>query len=230
VPCYTFVIRPSEKRVSDGTLASARDRRHPTPLLQRIHGLDSAVEAWVAGRRSGPLDATAHLLSSAADRSKLWAAIALVRALTDRETGRQAGARALVTVAIQSALVEGLVKRATRRDRPGSDVPLRFRARRPPSTSFPSGHAASAAAAAVLLADGRPGWRAPLAVLAVGVAWSRVQTGLHHLSDILAGLALGAAVGLLVRRLLPLPGSTERVAGPQAPAAGAGAPEDLRVH
>ena len=133
-------------------------------------------------------------------------------------------------MAIQSALVEGLVKRATRRDRPGSDVPLRFRARRPPSTSFPSGHAASAAAAAVLLADGRPGWRAPLAVLAVGVAWSRVQTGLHHLSDILAGLALGAAVGLLVRRLLPLPGSTERVAGPQAPAAGAGAPEDLRVH
>jgi undecaprenyl-diphosphatase len=216
--------------VSDGTLASARDRRHPTPLLQRIHGLDSAVEAWVAGGRSGPIDATAHLLSSAADRSKLWAAIALVRALTDRETGRQAGARALATVAIQSALVEGLVKRATRRDRPGSDVPLRFRARRPPSTSFPSGHAASAAAAAVLLADGKPRWRAPLGLLALGVAWSRVQTGLHHLSDVLAGLALGAAVGLLVRRLLPLPAPTERAAVPQAPAASAGAPADLRVH
>jgi undecaprenyl-diphosphatase len=216
--------------VSDAALASARDRRHPTPLLQRIHGLDSAVEAWAAGRRSGPIDATAHLLSSAADRSKLWAAIALVRALTDRETGRQAGARALVTVAIQTALVEGLVKRATRRDRPGSDVPLKFHARRPPSTSFPSGHAASAAAAAILLADGRPRWRAPLGLLALGVAWSRVQTGLHHVSDVLAGLALGAAVGLLVRRLLPLPAPTARAAVPQAPATGAGAPKDLRVH
>ena len=216
--------------MSDAGPAGAGGGECCVPLLPRVHALDLSVEAWIAARRSGPLDAAAHLLSSAADRSKLWAAIAVVRAVADPDTGRRAGARALVTVAIQSALVEGLVKRSTRRDRPDSHVPLRFHARRPPSTSFPSGHAASAAAAAVLLSDGMPGWRAPLAVLAVTVGWSRVQTGLHHVSDVLAGLALGAAVGLMVRRLLPLRPSPAQPDEQPRPTPSWGDPPVHRVH
>ena len=212
--------------------ASAIPARDGTssPLLRRVGRVDRAVEVWVARRRSGPADSLAHLLSSAADRGKVWAAIAGVRVLIDREHGRRAATRALLTIGIQSALVEGLVKRATRRGRPGARVRLRFRARRPPSTSFPSGHAASAAAGAILLTDGMPGWRAPLWLLAAAVAWSRVQTGLHHLSDILAGLALGSAVGLAVRRAVPLRPSPGREVGTRASGSGPGTAQDLRVH
>jgi undecaprenyl-diphosphatase len=54
----------------------------------------------------------------------------------------------------------------------------------------------------VLLAD------SPLAplyfVLATGVAASRVYVRMHHTSDIVAGAALGGALGLAARRVLPL--------------------------
>ena len=124
--------------------------------------------------------------------------------MSDRRSGTRAAVRALATVGAQSAAVEVVVKRIARRARPSNGVALKFRARRPPSTSFPSGHAASATAAAILLADGMPGWGAPLALLALAVAWSRLQTGLHHLSDVVGGIALGAAVAFAVRGALPL--------------------------
>ena len=83
-------------------------------------------------------------------------------------------------------------------------MPLRFGARRPPSSSFPSGHSASAATAAILLGDGTP-LGVPLGLLALAVAASRLQTGLHHASDVGAGLLLGTGVGLLAKRAWPLP-------------------------
>lgn len=166
--------------------------------------IDRRVESWVAARRSGPLDAAAHALSSAADRSKLWAGVGALRAMLDGRRGRLLALRAITVVAAESALMHLVVKRLFQRDRPSVDVSLQFGARRPPSSSFPSGHAASAATAAVLLADGDTEWTAALGLLAAGVAWSRVQTGLHHATDAAAGMALGAGVALLARRFLPV--------------------------
>jgi undecaprenyl-diphosphatase len=73
---------------------------------------------------------------------------------------------------------------------------------RPITSSFPSGHAASAFTAATLLAGGPapPLWFG----LAATVAASRVYTRMHHTSDIVAGAALGVGLGLLARRLVPI--------------------------
>ena len=175
------------------------------PLPRFVARIDSRVEAVILARQGGAFDAPAHLLSSMADRSKLWTGLAVLRALTDRRNGRVAAVRMLATVAVQSAVVEGGLKKIFARNRPvDSAVALRFGARRPPSSSFPSGHSASAACAAVLLSDDTA-WGLPLAVLAGGVAWSRVQTGLHHASDATAGVVLGTVVGLCVREAWPLP-------------------------
>ena len=81
---------------------------------------------------------------------------------------------------------------------------LPYGMRRPITSSFPSGHAAAAFAAAALLSAGarrpaRLGWH----LLAGAVAASRVYVRLHHPSDVLAGAALGAAYGRLARRFLP---------------------------
>jgi undecaprenyl-diphosphatase len=75
---------------------------------------------------------------------------------------------------------------------------------RPLTSSFPSGHSASAFMAATMLADGplTPLWF----TLAAAVASSRVYTQMHHTSDIVAGAALGVGLGMVARRLVPLTG------------------------
>ncbi len=63
-----------------------------------------------------------------------------------------------------------------------------------------------AVAGGLALADGARGRRAARAglvavgMLATGVAYSRVHTGVHYPGDVAAGVLLGAAVGLLLGR------------------------------
>jgi undecaprenyl-diphosphatase len=107
---------------------------------------------------------------------------------------------------VESLLTNGPIKAMFRRVRPDDDHPddgpLPYGMHRPITSSFPSGHAASAFTAATLLAGGptTPVWFA----LAGVVAASRVYTQMHHTSDVVAGAALGVALGLVARRLVPL--------------------------
>lgn len=72
----------------------------------------------------------------------------------------------------------------------------------PDPFSFPSGHAAAATAVAVTLTLAEP-ILAPLALPVAGlVAYSRVRLRVHHVSDVLAGAALGLGGALAAARLL----------------------------
>ena len=71
----------------------------------------------------------------------------------------------------------------------------------PTSTSFPSGHSASAAAFAVAVGDVLPGLRLPLRAAAAVVGFSRVYTGVHYPGDVVVGAAVGAALGRLTSRV-----------------------------
>jgi undecaprenyl-diphosphatase len=59
---------------------------------------------------------------------------------------------------------------------------------------MPSGHASTAFAAALAVGLAHPRLRWPLLALAALVALSRVWLGVHYLTDVIAGAALGAAV------------------------------------
>jgi undecaprenyl-diphosphatase len=61
--------------------------------------------------------------------------------------------------------------------------------------SFPSGHSTTAFAVALSLGSFYPEARPLLLVLAANVAVSRVVVGMHFLSDVLVGSAMGAALG-----------------------------------
>jgi undecaprenyl-diphosphatase len=86
------------------------------------------------------------------------------------------------------------VKQAVGRERP-ADLALDPLVPPPSSSSFPSSHAAMSTAAAITLCKVRPRL-APLWVTMAGaMAWSRAYAGVHHWSDVVAGVAVGAVTG-----------------------------------
>lgn len=98
------------------------------------------------------------------------------------------------------------MKLLVRRQRPPLlSVPLRRRAwRQTRTSSFPSGHSASAAAFAAGVATEMPVLGVPLGLAAAGVAYSRVHTGVHYPGDVLFGLAAGAVMARATTRVWPV--------------------------
>lgn len=159
-----------------------------------IARFDAAAERFVAQVRSPALDRLVYPLSSAADHSILWHVCGVTRALAHDGDVRGA-VRFSAAMGIESALTNGPVKMLFGRLRPHSydDVEFHYGLRRPVTSSFPSGHATAAFCAAQLLGGG--GWYG----LAALVAASRVYVRLHHASDVIAGAALGLAIGAGLR-------------------------------
>ncbi len=152
------------------------------------------------------LDVILPKLSRAADHGVLWAGVALALAAKGGKENRRAALRGMGGLALASTAVNGPAKLAFRRERPNDELVLAIRqlARRPTSSSFPSGHSASAAAFATGVALERPLLGVGVGMLASGVAWSRVHTGVHYPGDVLVGVALGAAATALLTRIWPL--------------------------
>jgi membrane-associated phospholipid phosphatase len=128
-----------------------------------------------------------------------WPLIVLVGACGDAQCRRKLPAAALASLsaAAIAGLTVMLLKVAFDRARPplveSSLDPI---GTVPGSASFPSGHAATAFAAAVAVGVLYPRFRKPLLALAATVALSRVYLGVHFATDVLAGSLLGAAIGL----------------------------------
>ncbi|MEU5843623.1 phosphatase PAP2 family protein [Rhodococcus sp. NPDC047139] len=157
--------------------------------------------------RSGALgpslaDPVLRDLGRAANRSVLWLGAAAVCAAAGGHA-RRGAVRGLLSVAGASALTNGLLKPLLPRRRPPARTEAKFRRRSVPiprSSSFPSGHAASAAAFVTGVALESPATAAVLTPLAAAVAYSRVHTGVHWPGDVVVGAAVGAAVAWSTRR------------------------------
>lgn len=161
-------------------------------------------------RRSAELPPSAadpglKVITTAANHSLLWFGVAAVLASRKGRT-RRAAFRGVAAIAGASATANLIAKPIFPRRRPAAElVPVRRRIPDPPtSSSFPSGHAASAAAFATAVAMESPAAAAAVIPLAATVAYSRVHTGVHWPSDVAAGAVLGASIGLATRRWWPL--------------------------
>ena len=180
-----------------------------TSALARLDALDLRLYRRAAWWHAPALDRVLPRLTCSADHGLLWAGIGAGLALSGGGR-RRAAVRGVASLAVASAtanLPANLpAKLAARRDRPQlQSVPLpRQLLRQPTSTSFPSGHSAAAAAFAVGVAIEQPWLAPPVGLLAAGVAYGRVHTGVHYPGDVLAGVVLGVASALLVRRVWPV--------------------------
>lgn len=202
--------------------------RHPVFSARRarvlprwVRRIDARAARSINGRHAHRhLDSGLRRLSRAADRGRLWFAIAGVLALTGNRRAAARGALSLVAASLIANLVG---KKLFGGPRPLlKDVPVGRRlAKYPTSASFPSGHSASAAAFATGVALEKRTVGAAVAPLAAGVVYSRVHVGAHWLSDVVAGSVIGVAVALTGRLLAPV-----RVPQHQ-PEPGTGAPIEL---
>lgn len=159
--------------------------------------LDLAVYSAIAATQTPSLDRGLSLLSRAANYSRLSLACSALLAGTCGERGREAARMGLVSVAVTSIALNVGAKPIARRRRPDraeQEVPLARQVRMPTTTSFPSGHAAGAFAFATGVGYVLPAAGFPLRALAALVAYSRVHTGVHYPSDVLAGAMLGGAL------------------------------------
>jgi undecaprenyl-diphosphatase len=178
---------------------------------EAIERFDAACDGLVDRVRSPILDHVAYGLGSACDHSLLWHTIGVVRAA---RSGNVAPVlRLSAALAVESAVTNLFVKSLFRRARPidparvpapagaGSAGPVLHGMRVPITSSFPSGHAASAFLAATWLHEetGSASWYC----LAAAVGASRVYVRMHHASDVIAGAALGYALARLMRVALP---------------------------
>jgi undecaprenyl-diphosphatase len=164
-------------------------------VAESIAAFDAAAERVFDRLRSPALDRVVYPLSSAADHSLVWHACGAARALARGGDARWAG-RFAAAMGAESLVTNGIVKSAFRRVRPLAYEEIEFRhgLHRPLTSSFPSGHATSAFCAATLLGGG---WWYGAATAA---AATRVYLRLHHASDVVAGAALGLALGAVCRR------------------------------
>jgi undecaprenyl-diphosphatase len=144
-------------------------------------------------------------LSNAANNSLLWMAISGVLAAFGGRQGRRAASRGLLSIALTSFTVNLPGKLMTRRTRPVIDVVPEARrlARIPTSSSFPSGHSASALAFAKGTSIEMPALRVPLTALAGAVAFSRIYTGVHYPGDVVVGAGIGAAIAASTTKVWP---------------------------
>jgi membrane-associated phospholipid phosphatase len=172
--------------------------------LHQAGQVDRAVYAAIASVDTPALDLPVRRLSRAADKSRLWLGTAAVLAVAGGPAGRRAAAHGLMAVGVTSALVNlGMKSVYARRrpDRAGAGVPGQRQVAMPLSASFPSGHSASAFAFASAVGRDLPWLALGLHLLAGGVAYSRVHTGVHYPGDTIIGAIIGASTAQAVSGL-----------------------------
>jgi undecaprenyl-diphosphatase len=135
---------------------------------------------------------------------RLWYGMGLAIALF----GGDARFPAIASAALSAALGIGIflkLKKATGRKRPGTFAPHCWATLLPPDQfSFPSGHTITAFAVALSLSYFYPGLESGLLFCAASVAASRILLGMHFLSDVIAGAAIGALLAFGTTRLVSL--------------------------
>jgi len=167
-------------------------------LSARDHRLMRRVNRWTPPRWM-------RLWMVAATRGGdgwLWYAVGLMVALDGGHERFHALLAAVLAVSVGITIFLSL-KRACGRKRPCAMEPHSWATLLPPDQfSFPSGHTITAFAMAVSLSMFYPLLLIGLLFCAFSVALSRILLGMHFLSDVLAGAAIGSALGYAAALLL----------------------------
>ncbi|MBU2611644.1 MAG: phosphatase PAP2 family protein [Chloroflexi bacterium] len=168
---------------------------NPSRLLE----LDARLSAQLrVAERPGVLRTLAAILAHSGDSWFWWAGLALLWWRGDAFW--KPWALTVLFSIIALALIVLPIKFLIRRRRPEGDWGALYRNTDP--HSFPSGHAARAIFIAVLATGLGPAWLALLLWFwAPLVSLARVAMGVHYVSDVVAGGALGLLAGVIALQI-----------------------------
>jgi undecaprenyl-diphosphatase len=156
------------------------------------HRLMRRVHRWCAPRWFRIL----MIVATRGGDGWLWYALALIL-LFYGGAHRYAAIASGVSSAAVGILLFRMLKRSSRRKRPCEIEPHCWTSMLPPDKySFPSGHSITAFAVAISIGLFYPQLQGSLLAIAFLIAGSRIILGMHFLSDVLAGSAIGAVLGL----------------------------------
>ena len=163
--------------------------------LRSVIDLDAKLSNQMrVAEKPGALRAFAVFFAHSGDSWFWWVALILLW-LVSNSRWRQWEVVEFVGIGGLAVLVMG-IKFLVRRKRPEGEWGSIYRNTDP--HSFPSGHAARAFLIAVVASALAPAWLAALLwIWAPVVSVARVAMGVHYLSDVVAGAALGVAVALI---------------------------------
>jgi undecaprenyl-diphosphatase len=156
---------------------------------------ESGIMEWFSGIHGTPLDFLFEGLSYSATAGIVWLVLGAFIIWKGRRTD---GASLMLSVILALCICDLVLKPIIDRDRPFDDLDLDVLVTLPTTSSFPSGHAASAFAGAVslLMIDRR--WGIAALAFATLVALSRVYVCVHWPTDVIAGALIGTAVAVAV--------------------------------
>ena len=166
-------------------------------IARRAKDIDRATFRAVFGVKWGPLTSVMRAFTVAGTAGALWGFLAAAAFLL---TGLVPSRLLIPWTAIAASwtLAEG-AKYFFDRARPFIwDTGIAPLIRTPSSSSFPSGHSATAAAGSLTLSFLYPTLAPVLVIAGLLVVLSRVYLGVHFPFDVLAGVAIGTATSVLV--------------------------------
>lgn len=168
-------------------------------MIERITQIDFAVLNYIQEHfRCSFFDFLMPLLSRAAELGLVWIIIAVIMLFFKKS--RRCGVLMLVSMALTILIGEFTVKNIVCRVRPCNvNTAIDMLVRRPQSFSFPSGHTgASFAAAMSICLNKKWYWGLAAILFAALIGFSRLYLYVHYPTDVLAGMALGMLVAVIV--------------------------------
>ena len=169
---------------------------------------------WLCQFRNPVMNAISIFFDYAGAHGEIWIAFTLLLLLFRRT--RKAGFAMAVALVLYMAAGHFFLKPLFARPRPCDvNTAITILVKRPHGHSFPSGHTASAFAAAFALWLQNRKLGVPALVLAAFIAFTRLYLYVHFPTDVLGGLVLGIALGFfaswLVDRLANKPNKKQSV-------------------
>ena len=170
-------------------------------LARALDARAAAVAASTIGR-SRQLDRVAALL--ARHLAKLHVLLLVLLLVGGRGAGGRRRREAALRIAVALPCTIGavsLVGKLIERERPfARHAEATALISHAPGRSFPSRHSACAAAMTTVALPTSPIVGTAMALGTLGLAISRVYTGLHYPSDVLGGWIIGVGIGIIARR------------------------------
>lgn len=169
--------------------------------MQALYNADRSLYLLLHSRfRWTWLDPPMIWFTKAGTKGVLWLGLAAGMLVDGSARGRWVALLSVAALLLAEGLINLVLKPAIRRQRPYSHPGLAtLLVTAPGAHSWPSAHAGSSTAAAVVLAAAYPIWGIIFVLIALLISYSRVYVGVHYPFDVGAGILVGiVAAGVIL--------------------------------